>query len=138
MIALCLILTFLCAGTFMVIKYFEYSAKFEHNTVPGPTFEFHVPQDLIDEFQIGPERLAQMEKRAEIFFSIYFAMTGLHGLHVLIGMGLIIWLLIPTMKDRFNADFHSPIENFGLYWHFVDLVWIFLFPLLYLLGRNLV
>jgi cytochrome c oxidase subunit 3 len=131
------VLTFCFASTFLVIKYVEYSAKFEHHTVPGPTFEFHVPPDLIERFDLGPERLALMEKRAEVFFSIYFAMTGLHGLHVLIGMCLIIWLIFPASKNKFNRDYHSPVENFGLYWHFVDLVWIFLFPLLYLLGRNL-
>ena len=137
MIVLFLIFTFLFASTFLVIKYFEYSAKFEHHTVPGYDFDFHVPADVIQKFELSPERIATMEKRAEVFFSIYFAMTGLHGLHVFIGMCLIIWLIFPAMKNKFNVDYHSPVENFGLYWHFVDLVWIFLFPLLYLLGRNI-
>ena len=132
-----LLATILLACTFLVIKYFEYAAKFEHHTVPGQHFEFHVPADLIEKFDLGPERLATMEKRAEIFFSVYFAMTGLHGLHVLIGIGIAIWLLFPASRGKFNMDYHAPVENFGLYWHFVDLVWIFLFPLLYLLGRNI-
>ena len=131
-----LILTLLLGTTFLVIKYFEYSAKFEHNTVPGAHFEFHVEDDLIAKYSLTPERLNTMEDRAEIFFSLYFMMTGLHALHMVIGLGIGIWLLFPSMAGKFNMDYHNPVENFGLYWHFVDLVWIFLFPLLYLLGRN--
>ena len=131
-----LVLTLVFGAGFLVIKYFEYSAKFEHNTVPGAHFEFTVDQELIDFYSLTPERLETMEKRAEVFFSLYFMMTGLHALHMIIGIGLGVWLMFPAMAGRFNIDYHSPIENFGLYWHFVDLVWIFLFPLLYLLGRN--
>ena len=69
-----------------------------------------------------------------IFFGIYFTATGLHGLHVLIGMGLIIWLMIKNSRGEFNSEYFTPLENVGLYWHLVDLVWIFLFPLLYLIG----
>ena len=131
-----LVLTLILGSAFLVIKYFEYSAKFEHSTVPGAHFEFHVDDDLITKFQLSPERLNTMEDRAEIFFSLYFMMTGLHALHMVIGIGIGIWLLFPAMAGKFNMDYHNPVENFGLYWHFVDLVWIFLFPLLYLLGRN--
>jgi len=131
-----LIVTLLFGCGFLVIKYFEYSAKFEHNTVPGAHFEFHVEQELIDHYQLTPERVETMEKRAEMFFSLYFMMTGLHALHMVIGVGIGIWLMFPAMAGKFNMDYHNPVENFGLYWHFVDLVWIFLFPLLYLLGRN--
>ena len=67
-----------------------------------------------------------------IFFTIYFAMTGTHGLHVLIGMALIIWLMVKANRGDFTPDYHAAMENFGLYWHLVDLIWIFLFPLLYL------
>jgi cytochrome c oxidase subunit 3 len=63
-------------------------------------------------------------------------MTGLHALHMIIGAGLILWLLPKCIKGRYTADYHHPIECFGLYWHFVDIVWIFLFPLLYLIGRH--
>lgn len=131
-----LILTLIFGAGFLVIKYFEYAAKFEHNTVPGEHFEFVVDQEVVDFYELSPERLEVMEKRAELFFSLYFMMTGLHALHMIIGIGLGIWLMFPAMAGRFNIDYHSPVENFGLYWHFVDLVWIFLFPLLYLLGRN--
>ena len=67
-------------------------------------------------------------------FGLYFAMTGLHGLHVLIGIGLILWLIFRSVRREFHADYYTPLEMVGLYWHFVDLVWIFLFPLFYLIG----
>ena len=131
-----LALTLVLGTAFLVIKYFEYAEKFEHHTVPGSSFEFHVEPELIEHYQLTPERLVTMEKRAEIFFSLYFMMTGLHALHMIIGVGIGIWLMFGAMAGKFNMDYHNPVENFGLYWHFVDLVWIFLFPLLYLLGRN--
>jgi cytochrome c oxidase subunit 3 len=73
---------------------------------------------------------------AEIYFSLYFAMTGMHALHMIIGMGLMIWLLINAYKGLYSANYYTPVENFGLYWHFVDIVWIYLFPLLYLINRH--
>jgi len=106
---------------FLVIKYFEYSAKWHHHLIPGPGFSF-------------PE--AAIGDRAQLFFSLYFAMTGMHALHMVVGIGLLAWLIVPAAKGRFNSEYHNPIENFGLYWHFVDIVWIFLFPLLYLIGRH--
>ena len=71
-----------------------------------------------------------------MFYWIYFAMTGMHALHMIIGAGLLTFLLIYSLKGRFDPEYHSPVEVIGLYWHFVDIVWIFLFPLLYLLGRH--
>jgi cytochrome c oxidase subunit 3 len=76
------------------------------------------------------------QDEVEIFVGFYFLMTGMHALHMIIGVGLIIWLLVLTTKNRFAAEYYTPIEMFGLYWHFVDIVWIFLFPLLYLIGRH--
>ena len=72
----------------------------------------------------------------EIFYGFYFVMTGFHALHMIIGIGIMIWLIALATKDRFCAEYYNPVEIFGLYWHFVDIVWIFLFPLLYLLGRH--
>jgi cytochrome c oxidase subunit 3 len=69
-----------------------------------------------------------------VFFGIYFAMTGLHGLHVIIGMGLILWLILRARRGEFNRGYFTPVDLVGLYWHLVDLIWIFLFPLLYLIG----
>ena len=72
----------------------------------------------------------------QIFYSLYFAMTGMHALHMIIGIGLMFWLLEKARRNHFAACYYSPVENFGLYWHFVDIIWIFLFPLLYLIGRH--
>jgi cytochrome c oxidase subunit 3 len=72
-----------------------------------------------------------------MFYWIYFAMTGMHALHMIIGAGILITILILAWRGRFSPEYHSPVEITGLYWHFVDIVWIFLFPLLYLLGRHM-
>jgi cytochrome c oxidase subunit III len=113
-----LVMTLLFAFTFLVIKYFEYSHKIELGQLPGKLYTFQgVPG-----------------ANPHIFFSIYFAMTGLHGIHVLIGMLVIGWVLARTRKDHFSSEYYTPIEMAGLYWHLVDLIWIFLFPLLYLIG----
>lgn len=111
-----LILTFICAGIFMVVKAIEYNAKIQHGYLPSLWFS---GEGLFDNMHI--------------FFGIYFTMTGLHGLHVLIGMGLLIWLIIKNQKGHFYSGYFTELENVGLYWHLVDLIWIFLFPLLYLI-----
>jgi cytochrome c oxidase subunit 3 len=136
LIVLFLILTLLLGTTFLVVKYFEYEEKWSHHLVPGAHFAFEVPEGVVAHYALGENEVATVERRAEMFFFLYFAMTGLHALHMVVGVGLIVWLLFPAWKGRFNRDYHNPIECFGLYWHFVDLVWIFLFPLLYLLGRH--
>ena len=71
-----------------------------------------------------------------MFFSLYFCMTGLHALHMIIGIGLLIWLILKAQRGAFSPRYNTPVDMVGLYWHFVDIVWIFLFPLLYLLGRH--
>ncbi|NNE99155.1 MAG: hypothetical protein HKN25_09070 [Pyrinomonadaceae bacterium] len=83
--------------------------------------------------EINREKLSG---KIQIFFWIYFVMTGLHALHMIIGLGIMLWLLYMAWKGTYSAEFYSPVEISGLYWHFVDIVWIFLFPLLYLLGRH--
>jgi cytochrome c oxidase subunit 3 len=110
--------TFVCAGIFLVVKYFEYSHKIHDGLLPGKFFSaagFHTPYP-------------------DIFFAVYFMMTGVHGLHVVIGMGLILWIILRTNRGDFSSKYYAPVENVGLYWHLVDLVWIYLFPLLYLVG----
>ena len=111
--------TFLCAAAFLVVKYFEYSAKFEHGYLPGKNFTGHG---------------FAHPKEASIFFAVYFMMTGVHGVHVVIGMGLILWIMLKAQKGEFSSRYYAPVEGVGLYWHLVDLVWIYLFPLLYLVG----
>lgn len=102
---------------FLVIKAFEYSAKFEEGALPGKYYHFHEVQ--------GPG--------ASMFFTIYFFLTGLHALHVIIGMSVLGWVGTRAWRNEFSADYHVPVELGGLYWHLVDLVWIFLYPLLYLI-----
>ena len=81
--------------------------------------------------QPPPIEVSNLELR--MFFSIYFLLTGLHGVHVLVGMGVITWLIVAAARGRFGSRYYTPVEIGGLYWHLVDLVWIFLFPLLYLI-----
>jgi len=109
--------TFLFAGAFMVVKFFEYAEKVRHGFLPARFFTGESAYET-----------------THIFYGLYFTMTGLHGLHVVVGMGLLIWLIIRTKKGHFHADYYTPVEMVGLYWHLVDLIWIFLFPLYYLIG----
>ena len=139
---LCLGLTLVLGLTFLGIKAVEYKDKYDDHLIPGrliPSNPFnpavqdpHQPTD--------PHKLHLLEgatvERVEMFYWIYFAMTGMHALHMIIGAGLITFLLIFSLRGRFDPEYHSPVEVIGLYWHFVDIVWIFLFPLLYLLGRH--
>jgi len=117
--ALMLALTLAFAATFLVIKYFEYHHKFVDGLLPGAAF-------TAEGFKTG--------KDAGIFFACYFMMTGVHGVHVVVGMGLIGWILYRTLKGQFSSRYYAPVEGVGLYWHLVDLIWIYLFPLLYLVG----
>jgi cytochrome c oxidase subunit 3 len=123
-----LLLTLACAATFMVVKYFEYTGKFAHGVYPGQYFDYLRAQEYASEHHPG----LVLEGYPHIFFGLYFTMTGLHGVHVLAGIGVIIWIYIRAGKGHFGPDYYTPVENVGLYWHIVDLVWIFLFPLLYL------
>lgn len=115
---LCLVLTFMLACCFLVIKYFEYSHKFHDGLLPGAHFS----------------NTELKHPKTDLFFSLYFCMTGLHGVHVVIGMGLMVWLLVKTLRNQFSPYYYTPVELVGFYWHFVDLIWIYLFPLLYLVG----
>ena len=117
-----LILTIVLGSVFLGIKVVEYAEKFHHNHVPGPTYEFK---------EETPDRL-----HTQIYFSLYFCMTGLHALHMIIGVGLLSWLVFNAWKNRYSSEYFAPVENCGLYWHFVDIVWIFLFPFLYLISRH--
>ena len=112
-----LLITLLCAGIFLVVKYFEYSHKFHEGLLPGK-FYSHEGDTVPNQF---------------VFFSFYFMMTGLHGFHILGGMVVITWLLIRAMKGHFNSTYYTPVDLVGLYWHLVDMIWIYLFPLLYLI-----
>lgn len=103
---------------FLVVKYFEYSHKFHEGILPGGNFTYP----------------ALTVPKAPLFFSFYFMMTGVHAFHVVVGMCLIVWIMTRVKKGEITPSFYTPVELVGFYWHFVDLVWIYLFPLLYLLG----
>jgi len=118
LLVLFLLLTLACAGTFMVVKYFEYSHKFHEGLLPGKYYS-HKGDTVPGQF---------------MFFSFYFMMTGLHGIHVLLGMVAITWLLVRALKGHFSSEYYAPVDITGLYWHLVDLIWIYLFPLLYLIS----
>jgi len=115
-----LVLTIVLGATFLGVKVVEYRDKFVHHEVPGPHF-------------VAPHGLPP---QSELFFSLYFCMTGLHALHMVIGIGLLSWLIAKARRGAFTPRYNTPVDMVGLYWHFVDIVWIFLFPLLYLLGRH--
>ena len=125
-----LVLTIVLGLTFLGVKAIEYKEKFEHHHVPGPTFAFNEPFD--DNGKLIPVN----PKEAELFFSLYFAMTGMHALHMVIGCGLFSVLAILAWKGHYSPQYYTPIENAGLYWHLVDIIWIYLFPLLYLINRH--
>ena len=115
-----LIITMILGGVFLGIKSVEYYHKFVEHHVPGPGFQFE----------------KEYFRHAQIFFSLYFVMTGLHALHMIIGIGIMLVMLYWSWNGTITEEYSSPIEISGLYWHFVDIVWIFLFPLLYLIGRH--
>jgi len=115
-----LVATMALGGVFLGIKSVEYYHKFVEHHVPGPAFQFE----------------KEYFRHAQIFFSLYFVMTGLHALHMIIGVGIMLFMLRWAWNGTITKEYHSPIEISGLYWHFVDIVWIFLFPLLYLIGRH--
>src|SRR5262245_53707771 len=117
-----LVLTLLLGAAFLVIKGFEYAHKVHDHLVPNSGFAFHE----------APEHA----RYARIFFSFYFVLTGIHALHMVIGLGVVGSAIRRAARGMFTREHHSFLEMTGLYWHFVDVVWIFLFPLLYLIGRH--
>jgi cytochrome c oxidase subunit 3 len=153
-----LVVTILCACAFLVIKYFEYSHKFHLGLLPGHCFghpglsaSIQNGQEVgtclhtdVTKAPVTPEWVRAVDEeghvtllppRANMFFGLYFVMTGLHGLHVIIGMSILTWVLIKNIKGKFSPQYFTPVDLGALYWHLVDLVWIYLFPLLYLVGK---
>lgn len=113
-----IVATTACALIFMIVKYFEYSGKIHHGLFPG----------------LGvwnPEAVQIPETK--LFLVLYFVMTGLHGIHILVGIGLMAWLMKRLKNEEFSKDYYTAVEGVGLYWHIVDIIWIFLFPLMYLI-----
>jgi cytochrome c oxidase subunit 3 len=153
-----LVITLVCAAVFLVVKYFEYSHKIHLGLLPGHCFghpgfsgamqngeevgtclRIHadaapgMPQWVKAADESGTVRL--LSPRANMFFGLYFAMTGLHAVHVIVGMSLLTWVLVKNIQGKFSPAYFTPVDLGALYWHLVDLVWIYLFPLLYLVGK---
>ena len=116
-----LVLTLILGCVFLGFKYVEYHEKWVDHHIPGPGFRYAESQYF---------------HQAQILFFLYFAMTGMHAMHMIVGAGLLTTLIVMAARNRFSAEWYTPVEMIGLYWHFVDIVWIFLFPLLYLIGHT--
>jgi cytochrome c oxidase subunit 3 len=125
-LVLFLILTMILGGVFLGVKAYEYDQKFVEHVVPSLNW---APEGVVLA-HLAPGGV----EHGQLYFIFYFAMTGLHALHMIIGMGLLLWLVLRARKGNFTPNYFAPVEVVGLYWHFVDIVWIFLFPLLYLIG----
>lgn len=144
-----LVATMVLGLTFLGVKVIEYGSKIEHHLVPGPNFHFdpaHVENYIARKESLAflyvpghqfQQALSVADPRhVQLFYSFYFTMTGMHAIHMIVGVGLMSVMLNMTLKGYFSPKYNNPLEISGLYWHFVDIVWIFLFPLLYLVGRH--
>ena len=140
---------------FMVFKGVEYKEEYDHHLVPGPNFRtehIHLPQE--PNASAGPGLTGEsaatrhtasvlsisstefVRRRSQLFFVFYFFMTGLHLIHMVVGLGLVAWVTRLASRGRFTPEYHTPLEMVGLYWHFIDIVWLFLYPLLYLVALH--
>jgi cytochrome c oxidase subunit III len=128
--------TILLGCVFLGVKAVEYHEKWETHHVPGLNFsaEGFTRQDpkYPEDKPLRPD----MAEKTQVYFSLYFAMTGMHALHMVIGVSILIILVLRAWGGAYTQGHMTTVENFGLYWHFVDIVWIFLFPLLYLISRH--
>lgn len=115
------IVTTVCAVIFLVVKYFEYSGKIHHGLFPS-TNMWH-PEHYVE----------NPNEHLRLFLVVYFIMTGLHGIHIIVGIGLMLWLMKRLKNEEFSKDYYTAVEGVGLYWHIVDIIWIYLFPLMYLI-----
>jgi cytochrome c oxidase subunit 3 len=126
-----LLLTIALGSVFLGIKVKEYSDKFRDHLVPGP---YYSAEHLHGAH--GEELTADEARHSQMFFALYFSLTGLHALHMIIGIPIILYMAWRAGQGRFGPLYYTPVEITGLYWHFVDIVWIFLFPLLYLIPHH--
>jgi len=140
-LVLCLVLTFILGLAFLGIKTIEYGEKIEKHHVPG----FHYSVQTFVDPHSDPEVFEKYHDKAlpldiarhtEVYFSLYFAMTGMHALHMIIGIAILGFMIFRAQAGAYTTGHITFVENFGLYWHFVDIIWIFLFPLLYLISRH--
>ncbi len=137
----CLVLTFLLGLIFLGIKTIEYREKWEKHHVPGLNYSLRTflnpasDPEVYNEYHDKPLSL-DMAQHTELYFFLYFAMTGMHALHMIIGIAILSFMIVRAQAGAYTTGHVTFVENFGLYWHFVDIVWIFLFPLLYLISRH--
>jgi len=154
-----LILTLILGTAFLGVKAVEYKQKYDHHLIPGRSFDIsfcakNAQACGLSEKELATEReeleravavedkndpgngLANLNAHAQLYFSLYFGMTGLHATHMIVGAGLLVWLILESLRQRYGPGYNTPVEVTGLYWHFVDIVWIYLFPLLYLIDRH--
>ena len=150
MISGMLIATLFLGGVFLGVKGIEYKQKYDHHLIPGHSFDitycgknpaacgFEGKEAALEteELEKALAKDPDLNAHAQLYFSLYFGMTGLHALHMVVGAGLLLWLLKESFAGRFTPQYNTPVEIVGLYWHFVDIVWIYLFPLLYLIDRH--
>jgi len=143
--------TMVLGAAFLGVKAKEYYDKYDECHIPGHVIgkgfntwggceagnpgQGNIAEELVKNEHMPEGAAIQTAKQTEIFFSFYFAMTGLHAFHMIIGMGLMTWLVLRASRGEFGPQYYTPVELGGLYWHFVDIVWIYLFPLLYLINR---
>ena len=149
LVSIFLISTLALGTIFLGVKVIEYKQKFDHHLIPGHGFDIRYrsqhPTPADDPKEIAAEK-EEVEKaiavdpdinyHGQLYFCLYFGMTGLHALHMIVGAGLLLWLIKGSFSGRFTPRYNTPVEVVGLYWHFVDIVWIYLFPLLYLIDRH--
>ena len=147
-----LLATIALGGVFLGVKVIEYKDKFDHHHVPGPSFVWEAPghsggqaegrasdehtTSVPAEATVATVADAELQRQTQIFFSLYFTMTGLHALHMVVGIAILAVIAWMAYRGYFDSHYYTPVEMTGLYWHFVDIVWIFLFPLLYLVERH--
>ena len=145
-----LILTMILGCVFLGVKVIEYQDKFANYEVPGAHYDwmYHERHAAAEgggheaaaeggaEHRVLSQTPEQLQRTTQLYFSLYFTMTGLHALHMIIGVGLMAVITWMAYKGKFDEQYYTPVEMGGLYWHFVDIVWIFLFPLLYLVERH--
>jgi cytochrome c oxidase subunit 3 len=122
--------TMFLGSVFLGIKAVEYDIDYKENLIPGFGFDFNKGHESTP--SASAEHSVNVQ-HAELFFVFYFVMTLVHALHMVVGLGVLLVLLILSMRGRYSAEYFTPIEVAGLYWHFVDIIWVFLFPLLYLI-----
>lgn len=114
------LITILFGLAFLGIKAIEYHSHWVKHEFPGVNFRWEGPYS----------------SQVQLFFSFYWAMTGFHALHMVIGVGLVLYIVYHACKGRYGPHYYNPVENVGLYWHFVDIIWIYLYPLLYLITHK--